>query len=231
MSNSEDVVRSNFYKIALILLLLGVGGERGFSLGFTNLNFESASIPHGTPVSSLIPATNAFPGWSATTMVFYDGFSTGGSITSIIDTNAPNGGGDFEPLQGRYSAMLFGGEGNPTILSQTGLVPTGAMSLQMDLAGSGVSLLIVSLGGQTIQLAPIATFANYTRYGGDISAFGGRQAELSFTEQPPAGVPPSFLELDNILFSTSPVPEPGTLALMGAGAVMLGLRHFRARRL
>jgi hypothetical protein len=191
---------------------------------FGNLNFESANIPIGTQPATIIPITNAFPDWNATTTVVYDGLSGGGSGISIIDTNV---GAGFEPLQGRYSALLFGGEGNATTLSQTGLVPTGALSLQMDLAGSGVSLLIVSLGGQTIQLTPIATFANYTQYGGDISSFGGDVPTLSFTEQPPAGVPPSFLELDNIVFSTSPVPEPESLTFLVAGVFLLGLRRCR----
>jgi hypothetical protein len=191
---------------------------------FQNLDFESANIPPGTLIGSILPVTNAFPGWAVTTQVGYDGFSAGGAIMSVIDTNP---GGGFTPLQGQYSAMLFGGEGGPTTLSQTGTVPVGTQSLRVDLAGTGVPLLIVSIGGQTIQLAPVATFPNYTQYGGDIASFAGQVTTLGFTEQPPAGAPPSVLELDDIQFSVSPVPEPATLALFATGAVFLALRRRR----
>ena len=210
--------------VAIASLMLAVLSPANAQGTFGNLAFESANIPPGTQISTMIPATNAFPKWSSTAPVYYDGLSTGGAIISIIDSNV---GAGFQPLQGNYSVFLFGGPGGPTTLSQTGLVPVGTESLLVDLAGSGIPLLIVSLGGQTIQMVPVATSANYTQYGGDISAFAGLQAQLSFTEQPPVGVPPSVLELDNVLFSTSPVPEPGTMALLFTGALLLGVYRWR----
>jgi hypothetical protein len=224
---SQTKARALKHTFAICTVML-IGSQCGFAQGFVNLDFESANIPPGTPINSMIPATNAFPGWSATAPVGYDFLSIGGAIISIVDANV---GSEFAPLQGQYSAMLFGGEGGPTTLSQTGTVPIGTKSLQVDLNGSGVTLfsgvsfLIVTMGGQTIQLVPEATFPNYTQYGGDISSFAGQMTSLGFTEQPPAGVPPSFLELDDIQFSVSPVPEPGTLALFATGAVLLALRR------
>jgi hypothetical protein len=132
-------------------------------------------------------------------------------------------------LQGSYSVFLFGGAGGPAILSQTGLVPSGSHSLTVDLAGSSVSLLSVSLGSQIIQMVPLATFSSYTEYGGDVAAFAGQQQILSFSLQPPSGVPPSVLELDNVMFSPNAVPEPDTWTLLLCGAVLFGVRRWKRK--
>src|SRR5579863_7940628 len=162
---------------------------------FQNLNFESANIPPGTPQNSIIPAANAFPSWTMTPFAGYDFFSTGGSIISIFDSQYPFG---VVPLQGNYSAFLFGAPDGPTVLSQTGLVPSFAKSMDVDLARSGIPLLVVAMNGQTISLIPIATFPAYTEYAGDISAFADQEVLLSFTQMPPSGTPPSIVELDDI---------------------------------
>ena len=193
-----------------------------FSQGFINLNFESASIPNGTSSGSAIPISEGLPGWSAyfssttgtdqTTQVIYNGISTGGFFISVIDSNAPV----FSPIQGNYSAFLFGGgDASPysATISQTGLVPSGTESVLFDAYESEASF-IVSLGGQNIEVTALQTFSHYTLYGGNIpSSLAGELETLSFTEPPAAGSPPSFFELDDIQFSTSPVPEPSTLAL------------------
>ena len=123
--------------------------------------------------------------------------------------------------------MLFGGGPSSNsfysaTISQTGIVPTGTESLQVQIGNYG-DPFIVSLGGQSINMVPLATFAHYTLYGGDVSSFGGHLETLSFTAPPAAVTQPSFLEVDNIQFLTTPVPEPGTLALVAMGAVLLGL--------
>src|SRR5208282_3134001 len=157
--------------------------------GFMNLNFESANIPNSTSPNSPIPITAGLPNWSGyfisstatnqVTQVTYDGISLGGNAISVIDSNAPS----FEPLQGRYSAFLFGGGSDPfysATISQTGMVPSGTESLLIDAYLSGASF-VVTLGGQTINMVPLQTFSNYTLYGGDISSFAGELETLSFT--------------------------------------------------
>jgi hypothetical protein len=206
---------------------------------FINLNFEAAVIPANTQPATFLPISMAMPGWSASfsnpttgtnnvTQVVYDGISGGGEAISINDANTGFG---FVPLQGKYSPLLFGG-GSTTqyaaTISQTGVVPAGTESLQVQIGNYGYPFM-VSLGGQTINMVPLATFAHYTLYGGDVSTFAGQLETLSITDPPPASSPPSFLELDNIQFLTSPIPEPGTLALLAAGAVFLGLHHRRKR--
>jgi hypothetical protein len=239
MRSREGGIKSDLVKGALGLLLLGVGAERGFCLGFTNLNFESAHVS-GYPVNAMgVPISAALPGWNASfsnatsgtlaaSQVWYDGLSGGGSAISINDTNTGFG---FVPLQGKYSAMLFGGGPSSNsfysaTISQTGIVPTGTESLQVQIGNYG-DAFIVSLSGETINMVPLATFAHYTLYGGDVSTFAGQLETLSFTAPPAAVTQPSFLEVDNILFSTSPVPEPGTLALAAMGAVLLGMGRGR----
>jgi hypothetical protein len=226
--------------VARIIAILGIVLSSARTQGvqfFTNLNFESANVG-GYPVNSMnVPIGAALPGWSASfsnvatgatgslSQVWYDGFSGGGAFISINDTNTGFG---FVPLQGKYSAMLFAG-GSDSIsmdsvsLSQTGVVPTGSESMQVEIGNYGYPF-IVSLGGQTINMVPLATFSTYTLYGADVAQFAGQVETLSFTLPPPPNTPPSFLELDDIIFSASPVPEPGTCGLILCGAVLFGLK-------
>jgi hypothetical protein len=209
---------------------------------FQNLNFEEASIPVSTPVNSSIPISEALPDWTAyftsgttvnaQTQVNYDTISLGGPIISVIDASAPA----FAPLQGTYSAFLFGGGSSTPLysasISQTGTVPTGTQSLLFDAYVSGAPF-VVTLGGQAINMTPLETFAHYTLWGGTIpSSFAGQTETLSFTEPPATGVQPSMFELDDIVFSTSSVPEPSPLVLTGLGAFVFALyRRFAPKRL
>jgi hypothetical protein len=219
-------------------LLLFVGVQSGFAQNFTNLNFESANIPNGTQIGSDLPFNNTLPGWSGSfsnveesyqaTQVNYDGISLGGSQVSIIDSNDAQYG--YGPLQGKYSVFLFAGGaefGTPyptaTSISQTGLVPSGTMSLLIDMDESGG--ITITLGGQTLNMQPIENFPTYSIYGADISSFAGQIEPLTITALPVGVLNGVFL--DNIIFSTSPVPEPGTGGLILCGAVLFGLKRGR----
>jgi len=206
---------------------------------FQNLDFEAADIPASTAVNSLIPISEALPDWSAyfgsgpsVTEVNYDAISLGGPVISVIDANVAV----FRPLQGTYSAFLFGGGETGTLtsasISQTGTVPTGTQSLQFDAYVSG-SPFVVTLGGQSIDMVPLETFAHYSLWGGNIpSSFAGQTETLTFTEPPATGVQPSTFELDDIVFSpTSVTPEPSPLALMAIGGLLFALyRRFAVKR-
>ena len=99
-------------RIAGICILLLLAGTRlGLAQGFVNLDFESANLT-GTQPNAVIPASNAFPGWDANSLVGYDFFSTGGTVISIVDSAVPG----ITPLQGNYSVFLFGGAGGPATL-------------------------------------------------------------------------------------------------------------------
>jgi hypothetical protein len=221
-----------------ILFALVVLSRSAQAQGFVNLDFESANVSGYSPGDSSVPIANAFPGWTAIfasslntntpSLVGYDVISLGGPAISINDSKSI-----FAPIQGSYSALLFGGGSNPlysSTISQTGLVPVGTQSLLFDAYVSGASF-VVTLGGQNINMIPLEAFANYTLYGGNIpSNMAGQVETLSFTEPPATGTQPSMFELDDIQFSPSPIPEPDILGLSALGGVFLGFCRWRSRK-
>jgi hypothetical protein len=237
---TKKIIGMKFLRIALVIGLFLLGRGRCFSQSFLNLDFESAKVSGYSPDSSDVPTTSALPGWTAyysnssvtntANQVWYDGISLGGAIISVIDANAPS----FSPIQGKYSAFLFGGGTSDNLLSasisQTGVVPAGTESLLFDAYVFGASFT-VTLGGQTINMTPLQTSSNYTLYGGNIpSDLAGISEALTFTEPPAASSQPSMFELDNIQFSPSSVPEPSALGLSVLGGWVLVWRSWKARR-
>jgi hypothetical protein len=227
-------------KTKIIAIALIAGTLCGLSQSFVNLNFESANLTGYSPGSN-VPTNAAIPGWTASSesslggtnadaTIVYDEISTGGPFISIVDTNV--GFSYFYPIQGRYSVFLFGASGVSSTISQTGLVPAGTDTLLFD-ANASSATFIVTLGGQTITLIPLQVFSYYTLYGADISSFADSIETLSFTEPPaPVGQPggdPNIFELDNIQFSSSPVPEPSALGLSALGGLFLAWRRWKAR--
>jgi len=222
-----------FFIISIILGIMiqpGTVGAQG-TTAFQNLNFEAANLIGYSP-RDLVPITSAMPGWSAfwgtmqSQTVGYDAINLSAGIISIIDSASP----PFAPapLQGKYSALLEGSSSTsglyPATISQTGLVPAGIQSLAVDMFWESAPP-VVTLGGQNITMVPIKTFPTYTLYAGNIAAFAGQSATLSFTAPAPTpvGSIQTFLVLDNIMFSTASVPEPGTLALFLIGTLFTGI--------
>lgn len=223
----------NYTSIALVSAFLASSQSVNSQGTFQNLNFESANLLGYSP-GDYVPISAALPGWNAyftsgaTTypqvQINYDGISTGGNLISLVDAKA------WTPIQGNYSAFLFGGEGLSASISQTGTLPVGTESIRMYAWSFGPSP-VVAINGQPISMSPLQTFANYTLYGGDISSYSG-QVTLSITEPAPAIGGPSELELDNISFSTTAVaPEPSPLALTAVGGILFALyRRFVPKR-
>ncbi len=98
-------------------------------------------------------------------------------------------------------------------------MPTNAASLYFYL--SLLSSLQVSFNGQVIPVIQAGSTANYAIMGANISAFAGQTVELLFSALPNSG----NVLLDNIQFSSSPIPEPGTLALAALGGGLSGFRR------
>lgn len=196
--------------------------------GLINLNFENASFvvdPNGTFPPYSVYASNAIPGWTAylggvpQTDVLSNDTTLALAAVSLEGTNPALFA--LPAFQGRWSIFLQGffgqtNSGYPATASigQTGQIPFTAQSLFFwgNLSLSGVTNdFSVSFNGQDLPLIAISNALNYTVYGADISAFAGKSGELLFT-----AYQNTYAELDNIQFSSIPVPEPSALALTGA---------------
>jgi hypothetical protein len=208
------------------------------SNAFTDLDFESAAlvpIP-GDPYSRVyfgpaLPGWSGFAGTNQLNAVLYDNTFLESAGVAVVDTNFPNNPGLV--IQGDFTVLLQAGNllgVDPLTpvnvsLSQTGLVPPTTRSLSF-LAGSNGSFT-VSLGGTDLNLIsfPVAN-ENYDLYVADVSAFAGQTAELTFTvlaHNP--SVHSINLYLDDIQFSSDPIPEPSGLTLLLVGIVGLVFSH------
>ena len=212
----------------LLLATVLAMGQTSHSQGFVNPDFEDAAIIiTGGPGN--INANSAIPGWAANFGsgypagdIYYNGVSLGGAIVALEDANASNGAP--LPIQGNYSIFLEGSTfGTPTTASigQTGTIPIGKQSLTFYLGNAFVGLQ-VTFNGQPISYLVTGSTANYNIYAGDISAYAGQTGQLLFST--PAN---TAALLDNIQFTSSPVPEPSTFALTALGGLLLGFRRWR----
>jgi hypothetical protein len=192
--------------------------------GFINLDFESANLPPILPgeFGGMVPITSALPGWTGylgtnrVSGVLQNSFTLGNASIDIFGPYWPSAG----IIDGKYSLVLQAGA-NPfsgipgdsvrAYLSQTGLIPGFAQSIRLKASGFTFS---VSLAGHDLSLIPLATGANYTLYGADVSQFAGQVGTLTLAALGPGS---QFDSFDSIVFSPSPVPEPGALGLLAAG--------------
>ena len=88
--------------------------------------------------------------------------------------------------------------------------------------------LTVSLGGQDLSYIAISNAPNFTLYGATIpSTLVGKIATLTFAAG--ANGASGLAMLDDIQFSSQPIPEPGVLALilLGSGVLLCRRRGFR----
>jgi hypothetical protein len=230
-----------------LALLLSAGGAAGQG-NFQNLGFESASlVPIPGDSYGRVQFAAAFPGWTGLvggtqeTGALYNNEFLDSSGISIIDQGWSDPfGGTGGLIQGNFTIILQAGvvgsiaNTADTTLSQTGLVPSAAQSLQFAayLVGNPpLVVLAVTLGGQRLSLTPLASGGNYTLYGADIHAWAGQTAELAFTlraEQP--HIDNRYLFLDAIQFSNLPTPEPSVFGLSALGALLLRGRVLARRR-
>jgi hypothetical protein len=198
-----------------------------------NLDFEAATVSPVPPdqFGSLVPIVNAFPGWTGyvgtnqMTDVLQNNFTLGTAWIDIIGPDWPYSG----IIEGQYTALLqagfngAAGSGYVNVsLSQIGLVPSNAQSIQLEVSGVNFS---VSFAGQNISLIPIGSGPNYTLYAGDISSFAGQNGDLVLTAMTTPDQLYNNVYFDSIAFSPSAVPEPSTLALLAIGGTTLLFRR------
>jgi hypothetical protein len=230
---------------SLALLLTAVSGLAQGT--FQNLDFESAVlVPVPDDPYGGVAFGPAFPGWTAYVgglpldadsykNALYNNEFLDSSGISIVDRNFAYG----SVIQGNYTAILQAGWGlgvfqpADTMLSQTGIVPSGSQSLLFEARftyGPPPTSFGVTLGGQTLSVVPLLTTAHYTLYGADIHTWADQTADLAFTAF--SGRPyidNAYLTLDAIQFSDQPIPEPSVLALSALGALLLGWCGVRER--
>ncbi len=201
----------------------------GSTSGFANLDFESANVSGYSSPGSIL-ASNAIPGWTAyisgvpQSTILYNDETLGEAAISLQGTN-----GIFQPIQGRYFVLLqatfFAPDTNTAAIGQTGVIPTGTQSLIFwgNTAASGVaSNMQVTFNGSAIPYFAVGTGSDYTIYGANISGFAGDTGQLLFT-----AFNNTYAEIDNIQFSSSPIPEPSTLSLSALGGLFLAWRRWR----
>jgi hypothetical protein len=223
-------------KIIIITpLLLLIGTLLGFPQVFTNLDFSSANIPSGTPQGSMVPASEAIPGWigylgnTQQTSVLYDNLFIGSAAIAILDTNW----GGVIPGNNFTVALQAGASGSGNVsasIAQTGLIPSTARSILFEASLPYAAGWQVTIAGQNIPVTQISAIDSYNGvYAGDVSAYSGKVANLEFTALSGGG-PTVNLYLDSISFSTSIIPEPSTFGLFALAGLLFSLRRWRSQR-
>ena len=223
-------------KIRFLLYTLAVGVALSASAQeFVDLDFESATVQVNDPTFGFLDWSLAAPGWnhssgSATAIIYYGQEHIGtDQIYLLKDATSPVWAPATQ-LAGNYSLAFASGYdtvfGTPyswvtAFISQTGSIPPSARSLRMLASGpvqvflGGVEIRMFALGGNL--------------YAGDISGFASTTTELKIANAAPIGQVHDYAVVDDILFSSIPVPEPSTftLAVLGAGALVISRRRQR----
>jgi PEP-CTERM motif len=205
--------------VALLLLAVSIADSTA-SQTFTNLNFERAQVVVNDPDFGFLDWNLAVPGWSPssgndTSSVYYRSPHLGISqYYLLVDSiSFPS-----SLLAGRYSLAFASGHltSDPTspwvqaYISQTGSIPNDARSIRLSATG----IFDVFVGGVSIPMQALGGNA----YAGDISAFAGTTSEFRIVNTSWAVQDP--VVADNIVFSSLSAPEPSSMALLGAGAIV-----------
>jgi hypothetical protein len=213
----------NLRRILWFSLVSANLAQAALGQSFVNLNFEDATVPTvfpgGLTGGDVDPAL-AFPGWTVGNSLngrLYVGYNAATLGAPSVELYGPNNDFQLDPLQGSFTAQLeyynIPSMGLPT-LSQTGLVPAGAQSINFLVGGHSPTedAAAMMINGVTIPLVPISG----GRMAADISSFAGQVVQLTFTTS--TDQHNNLFYFDDIQFSASPVPEPSTFAQAALGA-------------
>ncbi len=216
-------------RVTMILAVAAIFIISARGQGFLNLNFESAfgtgtNFPGNPGEGVSVSVANALPEWTA-----WDGpVGTGAALSSIYYVSNILGYASNVELESGSLALsgnnLSVGLYLNSSISQTGLVPSNAGSLEFEAQGVGEgSGFSVTLGGQNLSYSVISAGAGYNVYGANIpSDLDGQTETLIFGCQ---GIGSGNVLLDDINFV--PVPEPSECTLLGLGAILFGLCRWR----
>ena len=206
--------------VTLGLWILGISLCR--AQGFLNLNFENATI--------LTARIATIPGWTVNTgnyvngdinSIPYNDSAMAAPAVSLEGTNALSP--SLQAIQGNYSIFLQGGSRFSSDTNGASIWQTGQVSVLAQSMTYWGNALQVTFNNQLLTFNAISNAPNYTVWGTDISAYAGQTGQLMFT------VPwQSSSMLDNIRFSASPIPEPGSIALLVAGGLLVTWRGHKS---
>ncbi len=233
--------------LALIVVAPFVGAV---AAPFQNLGFDEANTNNVIDLgdgaffgftTELLPGWTLLSGGGTEPVIGLNAFGTGHGYATIASTNGQSSFNiliiDGYPMSGPYHLHL-----SPSIdrdtgefllysLMQTGDVPLDAVSLRFVNYGNPFA---VYLNGNEIALTydyvPGPFFFDLfpAFVAGDISAFAGQTVELKFVTLTAPQY--SLNGLDGIFFSTVPIPEPSTYALLLLGVVSVAcVRRLRFR--
>lgn len=215
-----------FHLLVGIVVILGSAPTASSQGTFQNLNFEMTvlpPIPPGQSGGSVSPAAG-IPGWSGywgsvpATFVTHNDVSLGAANISILGPV----GYSAAVLEGNFSVLLQASSeqnGAPvnTSIAQVGTIPTDAITMSLMVGGGDFQ---VDFNGTTLSLLPLSSGPDFSVFAADVSSFAGVNGELRLTALSTTARPFNGVFFDAITFSTLPVPEPGTMALLIAGAAM-----------
>jgi len=235
------------WSLAVSLFLLQAVSGQGT---FQNLNFEQASIvsapPGYTPSDAYnaISAASALPYWT----VMEDGAvmtAVWGAPVALDETSVALASAGYATIQGSYSVQLSAYADAPaglyhnSSISQTRFIPIGTQSIQFLIAspsqaGGVQPNPIVTLNGTPISISSLSQSGSVITMAGEVSAFAGTTATLSFLCNVIQGgsfpANENIFNLEEIQFSAQSVPEPGSFALLGLGGLFFGLGRWRLCR-
>jgi hypothetical protein len=222
-------------KIIAALLIASVPAIAG---DFINLGFDQPNLSHVQTMNGLQqgPTSEVLQGWSLT---IGNGVAYPPSTIISVGPAAPLSLYPAQNVQGigpdlgKYSLFLGPVLGPPGqsfspvyTLSQTGVIPANASSLQFLLSDAiaglpPANLFQCQINGQSASLS-VAPGIRPDILNADVSAFAGQQVNLSFVFG--QGI---FSQFDIAGFTTT--PEPSTYALLGFCAALLwcGSRRLR----
>lgn len=224
---------------ALLLTVVSVHAQGDFQ--FQDLDFEEANpvmstiqaywfYPAGVTVASALPNWNVYINGAPQYAILPQGAGIDLAQVSLVEPGFVPG-----PIDGNYSVLIQSGylyettTGVSASLTQLGIFPATAQTMEFEAWGLPPSDFIVSINGNNLAPVALETTANYTLYAVDISAYAGQAGGLEFTV--PFNGSSDWIELDDISFSsTALVPEPNIAALTMLGGLLIGTRKWFWRR-
>ena len=217
----------------VLMLLFGAISTHGQS-DFQNLDFELANLPTLPPgqLGGSVLTVDGMPGWTTfvgvvqVTSILHNQEYLDTASVSVLGPNYAYG----PILEGQYTGFLQAGydpfstslsDRASASISQTGTVPLGTESIHIT-TGANTTGLQITFAGFLIPLVVIESTPNYSIFAGDFSSVAGSSGELQLTALPVAfynGF--NRIYLDDIQFSSIPIPEPSTPSLFVLGVLLL----------